>query len=57
MLSVILKAVNFDLELLLVIPSSFLPVPGSVALHKDELWCYGSGGAAADRSQASRSNV
>ena len=33
------------------------PSPGSVALHENELWTCGAGGAAADRSQGYHSDL
>ena len=50
------EAVNSDPELGLDNLSTFLPVPGPVALHENELCKWGAGGAAADRSQGYHSD-
>ena len=35
----------------------YLPLPGCVALHQNELWKHGADEAAADRSQGSHSDM
>ena len=54
-LSVTPEAVNLEKKLWLDNLSSFFACAGSVALHENKLWKYGAYGAAADRSQGSRS--